>query len=70
MRRTREAGLAERNALVRSKIDTMVSQPAWLASPKIRRGLLQNSRCTGAATDRVLASCSEKEVVLIFTQVL
>jgi hypothetical protein len=62
--------IARKGGLPQALIDTMVSQPAWLASPELRRALLQNPRCAGAASDRAFAACSKKEIILISTQVL
>jgi len=64
------ARIARKGGLPKPLVDIITGQPAWLASPEIRRALLTNPRVTGPALERVLAPCSPRDLELIASQVL
>ena len=64
------ARIARKGTLTGPLIDLITGSAAWLASPEIRRALLTNPRVTGPALDKVIATCSKKELGLIASQVL
>lgn len=64
------ARIARKGGLPKPLVELITSNPAWVASPEIRRALLTNPRVAGAALDRVLAPCSRKDLELIATQLV
>lgn len=56
------ARIARNGTLPRPLVENIVANQGWLASPEVRRALLSNPRCTGAALTRVLRALPAHEL--------
>ncbi len=63
------ARIARMGSLPRPQLEHILTNPAWLASPQVRRALLSNPRLPRDGVDKVLRATPKAELRLIPKQV-